>query len=165
MARWCIIFHDCFFCCIAHYGIAAVVALDSLNNSLQDDIDRNAKSFWDADYVINTNHKFELNCSGCVRFQRKLNRLRRSIWLRWLFWIKPVATDQARCVWGPFPFYGELETQPADAYQKWKAAAMQCSMHHWPVSVRSQLRRFDPHGNVVFKVVGEANVRAEAVYR
>src|SRR6188472_3143111 len=40
-------------------GIAAVVALDSLNNTLQDDIDRNAKELLGADLVINGNKKFD----------------------------------------------------------------------------------------------------------
>src|SRR5215207_2196872 len=39
-------------------GIAAVVALDSMNNSLQDDINRNAKELLGADLVINGERKF-----------------------------------------------------------------------------------------------------------
>src|SRR5688572_21858342 len=39
-------------------GIAAVVALDSLNRTLQDDIDRNAKELLGADLVINSDKKF-----------------------------------------------------------------------------------------------------------
>src|SRR6478609_10865942 len=39
-------------------GIAAVVALDSINNTLQTDIDRNAKELLGADLVINGERKF-----------------------------------------------------------------------------------------------------------
>ena len=38
-------------------GIAGVVALDSLNYSLQSDIDRNAKELLGADLVVNGNKK------------------------------------------------------------------------------------------------------------
>src|SRR6478609_9256526 len=54
-------------------GIAAVVALDSLNNSLQEDIDRNAKELLGADYVVNANNKFEpelLTAFDSIKFQQ-----------------------------------------------------------------------------------------------
>src|SRR6185369_9921302 len=40
-------------------GIAAVVAIGSLNYSLQDDLDRNAKELLGADLVASGNKKFE----------------------------------------------------------------------------------------------------------
>ncbi len=39
-------------------GIAAVVSLDSLNHTLQNDIDRNAKELLGADLVVNSDKKF-----------------------------------------------------------------------------------------------------------
>src|SRR6187402_937674 len=40
-------------------GIAAVVAIGSLNYSLQNDLDRNARELLGADLVVNGNKKFE----------------------------------------------------------------------------------------------------------
>jgi putative ABC transport system permease protein len=40
-------------------GIAAVVSLDSLNHTLQNDIDRNAKELLGADLVVNSDKKFD----------------------------------------------------------------------------------------------------------
>ena len=40
-------------------GIAAVVSLDSLNNTIQTDIDQNARELLGADLVVQSNNKFE----------------------------------------------------------------------------------------------------------
>lgn len=98
-------------------GIAAVVSLDSLNNSLQQDIDRNAKELLGADMVINGNRKFEhelevlfdslkypqaneADMASMVLFKQSgQSRL-----------IRLVALE------GDFPFYGSVETLPTNAY-------------------------------------------------
>ena len=139
-------------------GIAAVVALDSLNNSLQQDIDRNAKELLGADYVINANNKFEpeiLAAFDSTKFPQAgqadmasmvlfLNNGQSRL-------IRLVAFD------GPFPFYGELQTQPADAYdqiKKGRYAMLDASLaSQYEVSSGDSIRI----GNVVFKVAGEVN--------
>lgn len=98
-------------------GIAAVVSLDSLNNSLQGDIDRNAKELLGADLVVNGNKKFdpellaafdsthleqssEADMASMILFKNSgQSRLIRLVALR-----------------GPFPFYGSIETIPSNAY-------------------------------------------------
>lgn len=103
-------------------GIAAVVSLDSLNHSLQNDIDQNAKELLGADLVVTGDKPFskpvvtafdstnlaqasEADMASMVLFlhngQSRLIRL--------------VALE------GPFPFYGEIETLPADTYTKVKS--------------------------------------------
>ncbi|MCK6618597.1 MAG: ABC transporter permease [Cyclobacteriaceae bacterium] len=102
-------------------GIMALVALDSLNNSLQNDIDRNAKELLGADILVNANRPFEAelkslfdsiphpqadeaDMASMVLFLHSgSSRLIRLVALR-----------------GAFPFYGKIETQPADAYEKMK---------------------------------------------
>jgi putative ABC transport system permease protein len=102
-------------------GIAAVVALDSLNNSLQDDIDRNARELLGADLVVNGNKQFEpelkilfdsipyaqaeeADMASMVLFQNSGDsRLIRLVALR-----------------GAFPFYGSIETKPTFAYDSMK---------------------------------------------
>lgn len=98
-------------------GIAAVVSLDSMNTSLQNDIDRNAKELLGADLVVNGNKVFEpelrvifdsikyaqseeADMASMVLFKHNgQSRLIRLIALE-----------------GDFPFYGELVTQPSNAY-------------------------------------------------
>lgn len=103
-------------------GIAAVVSLDSMNNSLQQDIDNNAKELLGADLVVNGNKQFEpalkilfdsiqypqaeeADMASMVLFLNSGNsRLIRLVALR-----------------GPYPFYGSLETLPANAYALMKS--------------------------------------------
>lgn len=102
-------------------GIAAVVALDSLNNSLQSDIDTNARELLGADLVVNGEkpynheltkafdtldlpHASEVDMASMVLFlHNQKSRL-----------IRLVAMQ------GEFPFYGKIETLPNDAYEKMK---------------------------------------------
>ena len=102
-------------------GIAAVVALDSFSHSMENDIDRNAKELIGADFVANGDKPFvkpllsvfdstkteqasEADMASMVLFlHNQQSRL-----------IRLVALD------GPFPFYGKIETLPADAYEKMK---------------------------------------------
>jgi putative ABC transport system permease protein len=102
-------------------GIAAVVSLDSMNTSLQNDINRNAKELLGADIVVNGNKKFEpelqtlfdsvkyeqaeeVDMASMVLFKNNgRSRLIRLLALE-----------------GKFPFYGELITQPSNAYELMK---------------------------------------------
>jgi putative ABC transport system permease protein len=136
-------------------GIAAVVALDSFSHIMENDIDRNAKELVGADLVVNGDKKFgkelltifdstrldqasEADMASMVLFlhngQSRLIRL--------------VAFD------GPFPFYGQIETQPADAYEKVKtgryAMMDETLASQFEVSSDDSLRL----GSSVFKVAG-----------
>lgn len=100
-------------------GIAAVVAIASLNYSLQDDLDRNAKELLGADIVVGSNNVFnkevlavldssklpfasDAEMASMVMFMRnKQSRL-----------VRVMGID------GPYPFYGEVETLPPGAYPK-----------------------------------------------
>jgi putative ABC transport system permease protein len=137
-------------------GIAAVVALDSLNNSLQDDIDRNAKELLGADYVVNANEKFEPEILAAFDSTKFPQAGQADMASMVLF----LNNNQSRLIRlvafeGPFPFYGELQTQPADAYEqikKGRYAMLDASLaSQYEVSSGDSLRI----GNVVFKVAGE----------
>ena len=139
-------------------GIAAVVALDSLNNSLQQDIDRNAKELLGADYVINANKKFEPELLAAFDSTQIPQAGQADMASMVLF----LNNNQSRLIRlvafeGPFPFYGELQTQPVDAYEKVKQgryAMLDASLaSQYEVSSGDSLRI----GNVVFKVAGEVN--------
>lgn len=137
-------------------GIAAVVALDSLNNSLQEDIDRNAKELLGADYVINTNKKFEPEMLAAFD-STKFPQAGQADMASMVLFLNNNESRLIRLVAfeGPFPFYGELQTQPADAYEQMKKgryAMLDASLaSQYEVSSGDSLRI----GNVVFKVAGE----------
>ncbi len=139
-------------------GIAAVVALDSLNNSLQEDIDRNAKELLGADYVVNGNKKFEPEMIAAFDSTNYPQAAQADMASMVLF----LNSNQSRLIRlvafdGPFPFYGALETSPADAYDQMKKgryAMLDASLaSQYEVSSGDSLRI----GNVVFKVAGEVN--------
>lgn len=139
-------------------GIAAVVSLDSLNNTLQNDIDRNAKELIGADFVVNGNKVFEkalvekfdstgypqaseADMASMVLFlNNNQSRLIRLVALK-----------------GPFPFYGKIDTQPADTYELVKSGGYamldETLASQYEVSSGDSLRL----GNMVFKVAGVVN--------
>jgi len=136
-------------------GIAAVVALDSLNYSLQNDIDQNARALLGADLVVNGEkpytkdleaafdsldlpHASEVDMASMVLFlHNQKSRL-----------IRLVAME------GDFPFYGEIETLPANAYDLMKqggyAMLDETLASQYEVSSDDSLRV----GNSTFKVAG-----------
>jgi putative ABC transport system permease protein len=136
-------------------GIAAVVALDSLNYSLQNDIDANARELLGADLVVNGEkpysreleaafdtlklaHASEVDMASMVLFlHNQRSRL-----------IRLVAME------GDFPFYGKIETLPADAYEKMKdggyAMLDETLASQYEVSSDDSIRV----GESVFKVAG-----------
>ncbi|HZB12864.1 MAG TPA: FtsX-like permease family protein [Chryseolinea sp.] len=101
-------------------GIAAVVSLDSLNHALQNDIDRNAKELLGADLVINSDKKFDKSLQ--VAFDSsKLEQASEADMASMILFYN--SNNQSRLIRlvalsGPFPFYGEIETKPANAYEK-----------------------------------------------
>src|SRR5882672_10369958 len=100
-------------------GIAAVVAISSLNYSFQDELDRNAKELLGADLVINGNKKFDSAWkkfldSAQVKVAKDADMASMVLF---------VNSGNSRLVKvtgleGEFPFYGKMVTKPADAYQK-----------------------------------------------
>jgi putative ABC transport system permease protein len=102
-------------------GIAGVVALDSLNTSLQNDIDRNAKELVGADFVVNGNKKFEADL--LARFDSvKMPQAREADMASMVLFLNSGQSRLIRLVSldGPFPFYGKIETLPENAYELMK---------------------------------------------
>jgi putative ABC transport system permease protein len=102
-------------------GIAAVVAIGSLNYSLQGDLDRNAKELLGADLVASGNKKFEPDILAAFD-SAKVEQASESEMASMVMFAR---TQQSRLVrlmalTGPFPFYGEILTLPPDAYDKMK---------------------------------------------
>jgi putative ABC transport system permease protein len=102
-------------------GIAAVVALDSLNYSLQNDIDANAQQLIGADLVVNGDKKFSPELLKVFDSSR-LEQASSTDMASMVYVLKNGQSRLIRLVSfeGPFPFYGEIKTVPADAYEKVK---------------------------------------------
>lgn len=103
-------------------GIAAVVSLDSLNNSLQNDIDRNAKELLGADLVVNADNAFEPEVVQAF----DSTRLEQASQVDMASMVLFTRSGQSRLIklvalGGPFPFYGDIVTEPAGAYQQMKS--------------------------------------------
>ncbi|MFO0267288.1 MAG: ABC transporter permease, partial [Cyclobacteriaceae bacterium] len=100
-------------------GIAAVVAISSLNYSMQQELNRNAKELLGADLVIKSNKKFDSTFTALLdsaAIQQAANADMASM-------VMFMNTGQSRLVKltaleGDFPFYGDLITLPADSYAK-----------------------------------------------
>lgn len=136
-------------------GIAAVVALDSFSHAMENDIDRNAKELIGADLVVNGDKPFGKEIQALFDSTKTEQAMEADMASMVLFLhngksrlIRLVALD------GPFPFYGEIETQPADAYEKVKGGGYamldETLASQFEVSSDDSLRM----GNMVFKVSG-----------
>lgn len=100
-------------------GIAAVVSLDSINYSLQQDIDKNAKELLGADFVINGDKKFKPALLATFD-STKLEQASEATMASMVLFLNNNQSRLIRLVAlaGPFPFYGEMVTQPAGAYKE-----------------------------------------------
>ncbi|MEQ8424493.1 MAG: ABC transporter permease, partial [Cyclobacteriaceae bacterium] len=100
-------------------GIAGVVAIASLNYSLQDDLDRNAKELLGADIVVGGNRTFEPEVLA-VLDSSKLEYASDAEMASMVLFMNNMQSRLVRVMGidGPYPFYGEVETLPPNAYGK-----------------------------------------------
>lgn len=136
-------------------GIAAVVAIASLNYSLQDELNRNAKELLGADLVLNSNKKFDSVILKVIDTTKQKVARDADMASMVMF----MNTKQSRLVkltamQGDFPFYGEMATLPVNAYklvQTGRYAMLDESLAtQYEVSSDDSIRV----GNRVFKVAG-----------
>jgi putative ABC transport system permease protein len=136
-------------------GIAAVVAIASLNYSLQDELNRNAKELLGADLVLNSNKKFDTAILKTIDTTKQKIARDADMASMVLF----MNTKQSRLVklaamQGHFPFYGEMVTLPSNAYklvQTGRYAMLDESLAtQYEVSSDDSIKV----GNTVFKVAG-----------
>ncbi|MEQ8302173.1 MAG: FtsX-like permease family protein [Cyclobacteriaceae bacterium] len=137
-------------------GIAAVVAIASLNYSLQYDLDRNAKELLGADLVVGANRPFEEEVLAAMD-STKLEYADDAEMASMVMFVN--SSNQSRLVRvmgleGPYPFYGEVETLPPNAYPKIKegryALLDETLASQYEVSSDDTLKI----GNSFFKVAG-----------
>ncbi len=136
-------------------GIAGVIAIGSLNYSLQDDLDRNAKELLGADLVINSNKKLnpavvKVIDSSKVAMARDADMASMVMFMnsRQSRLIKLTALE------GDFPFYGKLEVKPADAYSLMRTGRY--AMLDESLATQYEVSSDDSIkvGNLMFRVAG-----------
>jgi len=139
-------------------GIAALVAITSFNNNLQDDIDRQAKELLGADYVIHANSVLEKSFHDRFDTLGVEKASTMSMASMAYFMTSTSGTRLVRVVAmeGQFPFYGELETTPSNAFEKMNSdtpfAMVDSNLAtQFDVSTGDSLKI----GNVTFKYAGE----------
>jgi putative ABC transport system permease protein len=100
-------------------GIAAVVSLDSLNHSLQNDVDHNAKELLGADLVVNGDKKLTDELKSAFD-STQLEQASEADMASMVTFLHNGQSRLIRLValQGPFPFYGKIQTLPEDAYNK-----------------------------------------------
>ncbi len=136
-------------------GITAVVSIGSLNYSLQNDLDRNAKELLGADMVANGNKKFEPAIIATFD-STKLEQASESEMASMVMFMHNRQSRLVRLVAleGNFPFYGKIETVPEDTYAKVKSGGWamldESLASQYEVSTNDSLKV----GNTMFKVAG-----------
>ena len=103
-------------------GIAAVVSIGSLNYSLHETLDLNAKELLGADVVINGGRKIDKEIVTTI----DSSSIETAEDAEMASMVMFMNTRQSRLVKltafsGNFPFYGKLETQPSNAYSLMKS--------------------------------------------
>lgn len=136
-------------------GIAAVVSIGSLNYSLQEALNQNAKELLGADLVINSNKKFEKDLTSFLDTAKLPTASEAEMGSMVMF----MNTEQSRLVKltalaGNFPFYGKLEAQPENAYELMKSGRFamldESLARQYEVSSEDSIKI----GNTMFKVAG-----------
>lgn len=140
-------------------GIAALVSINSFNINLQRSIDEQAKDLLGADLVVNANNQFEDDLRAIFDSIPGQQATEASTASMAMFMTSSPGTRLIRIVAleGDFPFYGDLETSPGNAYQIMKQGAYTMVdanlASHYDISSEDSIRL----GNKVFKVAGEVS--------
>lgn len=136
-------------------GIAAVVAIGSLNYALQSDLDRNARELLGADLVANGNKKFEREVLTAFDSAKVPQAAQAEMASMVMF----MNSKQARlirlmAIEGPYPFYGQITTQPPDAYERMKQGSF--AMLDESLAMQYEVSSGDSIkiGNTIFRVAG-----------
>jgi putative ABC transport system permease protein len=139
-------------------GVAAVVALDSFSRSMENDINRNAKELIGADLVVKGDKEFGREMVAAFD-STKLEQASEADMASMVLFLNSGKSRLIRLVAlaGPFPFYGKIETLPANAYELVRGGGYammdETLASQFEVSSDDSIRV----GNMVFKVAGEVS--------
>ncbi|MFN8341283.1 MAG: FtsX-like permease family protein [Cyclobacteriaceae bacterium] len=100
-------------------GIAAVVAIGSLNYSVQEDLNRNARELLGADFAINSNKRPEASVQAAMD-SLGMEQARTTEMASMVLFTRSGQSRliQLMALTGNYPFYGAVESEPAVAYSQ-----------------------------------------------
>lgn len=139
-------------------GIAALVAIYSFGNNLKSDIDNQAATLLGADLVLSTNKPVEKTDQRLVDSLGN-ERSGERIFASMILFPKNKGTRlvQIHALEGGFPYYGELETEPALAGKEFRNGAYalvdKTLMLQFQVKVGDSIKV----GNITFAIAGALN--------
>ena len=136
-------------------GIAGVVSIASLNFSLQGELDRNARELLGADLVVSTTKKFEPEVLALFDSARLETAPSSEMFsMAYFMESKQSRLISLNALGGSFPFYGEIETDPAGAFDSLKRGGY--ALIDEPLAVQYSVSAHDTVklGKSFFKVAG-----------
>jgi len=140
-------------------GIAALVSIDSFNINLQNNIDNQAKDLLGADIVFKADKQFEEEIVAAFDTIDYPQSSEANMASMAMFKTSTPGTRLVRVMAmdGDFPFYGQIKTRPADAYEKMKSGPYimvdENLASQYDVSAEDSIKV----GYMTFKVAGEVN--------
>ena len=103
-------------------GVAALVAISSFGSNLRKVVDREAKTLLAADLMLESGRPFSPAMEAAIdSIGGTQARIVSFPSMAWFPAGRQSRLMTVRAVEGPFPFYGRLETTPADATERWLA--------------------------------------------
>ncbi len=138
-------------------GIAAVVAINAFNSNLQDDIDVQARDLLGADLSVRSNSPFEEELVLAMDSipGEKATELNLASMAYFMTGTPGTRLIRLVAIEGKFPFYGEVETSPDNAFEK-------MAQGHYAVIDQNLAQQYDVSsddsvkiGNLTFKIAGE----------
>ncbi len=137
-------------------GIAALVAINSFNENLQNDINVQAKDLLGADFIVKSNKVFEddaLMAFDTLRAEQAMDARTASMVL-FVSAAGGTRLVQIVAIEGNFPFYGEAETLPPGSFSKVKSGKY--TLLDENIAIQYEVSSDDSIkvGNVTFPVAG-----------
>ncbi len=137
-------------------GIAALVAINSFKENLEDEIDRQAKTLLGADLMIGSRQDFTKE-QTLILDSIGEEHSKECSFASMIYFPRTLGTRlvQVRALSGPYPYYGSIETDPGYAggdFQNGKYALVdEKLMLQYNVDVGDDIKV----GNVIFKITGK----------
>ena len=139
-------------------GIAALVAINSFSENLQNDINKEAKTLIGADLMLEDNKAVS---DSILQLLDTLNSERSSLTSFGSMVLFPKTGDTrlalVRALEGNYPYYGKMATEPAEAYRTFRKAKKALIDKTMMIQFGVQAGDSVKVGNVVFEVEGQIN--------
>jgi putative ABC transport system permease protein len=149
-------------------GIAALVAINSFSENLQNDINNEAKSLLGADLIVQGNAPASDSVQQVFDQLGSTKRAETMNLVSMVFFPKNGGTrlSQVRALQGEYPFFGKLSTEPVEAAEDFKLAVSSPQTNGWQIALveKTLMLQFALNvgdtvrvGTVPFVIAGQLN--------